>query len=195
MRKTFIISAFPACGKTYAAKYLSERGVNVLDSDSSKFSWITDENGNKVRNPRFIEEYIAHIKENIGKVDLILVSSHETVRLALQENHIGYIFVCPDVNLKEQWIGSCFLRGNTPEFCRNLADHWEEWINKKVGSSEKREVLTNDWGDVYLLELLDTIAEGAFHDKHRQENAFVTWSVLNKLEDKDAYGCNISNDY
>lgn len=195
MRETLIISAFPACGKTYAAKYLSERGVDVLDSDSSKFSWITDKNGNKVRNPRFIEEYIAHIKENIGKVDLILVSSHETVRLALQENHIGYIFVCPDVNLKEQWIGRCFLRGNTPEFCRNLAEHWEEWINKKVGSSEKREVLTNDWGDVYLLELLDTIAEGAFHDKHRQENAFVTWSVLNKLEDKDAYGCNISNDY
>lgn len=115
--------------------------------------------------------------------------------MALQENHIGYIFVCPDVNLKEQWIGRCFLRGNTPEFCRNLAEHWEEWINKKVGSSEKREVLTNDWGDVYLLELLDTIAEGAFHDKHRQENAFVTWLVLNKLEDKDAYGCNISNDY
>ena len=54
MRKTFIISAFPACGKTCAVKYLSERGVDVLDSDSSKFSWITDENGNKVRNPRFI---------------------------------------------------------------------------------------------------------------------------------------------
>ncbi len=24
MRKTLVISAFPACGKTYAAKYLSE---------------------------------------------------------------------------------------------------------------------------------------------------------------------------
>ncbi len=192
MRETLIISAFPACGKTYAAKYLSERGVDVLDSDSSKFNWITDENGNKVRNPRFVEEYISHIKENIGKVDLILVSSHETVRLALQENHIGYIFVCPDVNLKEQWIGRCFLRGNTPEFCGNLAEHWEEWINKKVGSSEKREVLSNIWGDVYLLELLDTIAGEAFHDKRRQENAFVTWSVLNKLEDKDAQSCNIS---
>lgn len=169
MRKTLVISAFPACGKTYAAKYLSERGVDVLDSDSSQFSWTTDENGNKVRNPRFAEEYIAHIKKNIGKVDLIFVSSHEEVRLALQENHIDYIFVCPDIKLKEQWIGRCFLRGNTTEFCRNLAEHWEEWINKKVGSSEKRETLARD----YLLEALSNMAWW-------QEDCFDVWAKLVK---------------
>ena len=32
MRETLVISAFPACGKTYAAKYLSEsERENLLD--------------------------------------------------------------------------------------------------------------------------------------------------------------------
>ena len=40
MKKTKIISAFPACGKTYAFEKLSENGYEILDSDSSKFSWM-----------------------------------------------------------------------------------------------------------------------------------------------------------
>ena len=37
---TKIISAFPACGKTYAFKKLNENGYKILDSDSSEFSWM-----------------------------------------------------------------------------------------------------------------------------------------------------------
>ena len=40
MKKTKIISAFPACGKTYAFEKLNENGYEILDSDSSKFSWM-----------------------------------------------------------------------------------------------------------------------------------------------------------
>lgn len=36
--KTKIISAFPACGKTYAFEKLKQKGYTMLDSDSSKFS-------------------------------------------------------------------------------------------------------------------------------------------------------------
>nr|WP_270249159.1 hypothetical protein [Coprococcus catus] len=35
---TKIISAFPACGKTYAFEKLKQKGYTMLDSDSSKFS-------------------------------------------------------------------------------------------------------------------------------------------------------------
>ena len=42
MKKTKIISAFPACGKTYAFKKLNEKGYKILDSDSSQFSWCYD---------------------------------------------------------------------------------------------------------------------------------------------------------
>ena len=40
LKKTKIISAFPACGKTYAFEKLNNKGCTILDSDSSRFSWI-----------------------------------------------------------------------------------------------------------------------------------------------------------
>ena len=40
---TKIISAFPGCGKTY---FHNNNKNTTLDSDSSHFSWIKDENGN-----------------------------------------------------------------------------------------------------------------------------------------------------
>ena len=36
-----IISAFPACGKTYAFEKMKNiKGLKALDSDSSQFSWM-----------------------------------------------------------------------------------------------------------------------------------------------------------
>lgn len=129
MKDTLIISAFPASGKTYATKYFSEKGVTVLDSDSSKFSWIINEKGEKVRNPNFVEDYMKHISENIGKVDCIFVSSHKEVREALKKLTDEFLVVYPDKCLKDEWIERCFLRGNSPEFCQKIADHWDEWID------------------------------------------------------------------
>ena len=85
---TKIISAFPACGKTYAYEKLNKKGYTILDSDSSQFSWCYeyDPNSDKIekhRNPEFPNNYIKHIKENIGKVDYIFVSSHKEVRDAM----------------------------------------------------------------------------------------------------------------
>ena len=42
--KTLVISAFPACGKSYATDKLIKKGYKVLDSDSSQFSWLKDIN-------------------------------------------------------------------------------------------------------------------------------------------------------
>ena len=43
--RTKIISAFPGTGKSV---YHQKHKETTLDSDSSNFSWIIDENGNKV---------------------------------------------------------------------------------------------------------------------------------------------------
>mgnify|MGYP000294488544 CR=1 FL=1 len=53
-RVTRIISAFPATGKSF---YFKHTGLEVLDSDSSLFSWSEPE----VRNPEFPQNYINHI--------------------------------------------------------------------------------------------------------------------------------------
>ena len=55
MKNTKVISAFPGTGKTYCYNKLKELGIEILDSDSSEFRWIKDENGNNTtkRNPDF----------------------------------------------------------------------------------------------------------------------------------------------
>lgn len=158
MKKTKIISAFPACGKTYAFEKLNENGYKILDSDSSKFSWMIEDNGIKVRNPEFPSNYIQHIKENIGKADYIFVSSHKEVRDALIENNIHFTLVYPDRNMKAEWIGRIFLRGSGEKFCQLIANNWDSWID------EMEEVECDKWilGDkesidkyYYLGELIE----------------------------------------
>ena len=127
MKNTKVISAFPACGKTYI--YENFKDKVFLDSDSSKFSWVFV-GDQKVRNPEFPQNYINHIKENIGKADYILVSSHEEVRRALEYANIDFYLVYPERQLKEEWIGRCFLRGSGEKFCQLIADNWNTWIDQ-----------------------------------------------------------------
>lgn len=134
MKDTKIISAFPACGKTYVFENFNDKVI--LDSDSSKFSWVMVAN-QKVRNPDFPQNYIRYIKENIGKADYILVSTHENVRRALEDAEIDFYLVYPDRNLKEEWIGRCFLRGNRENFCWLIADNWDNWIDQLEQDSKR----------------------------------------------------------
>lgn len=137
MKETKVVSAFPACGKTYCFKN-KEEGVVILDSDSSEFSWteyplinkdyMQGKKSIKFRNPDFPNNYIEHIKENIGKADYIFVSTHEEVRKALKDVGIKYCLVFPESSLKAEWVGRCFLRGSDERFCRLIADQWDEWI-------------------------------------------------------------------
>ncbi len=130
--KTVIISAFPACGKTYMTGTFSQySSEGILDSDSSKYSWILDEDGNStgVRNPDFPTNYIKHIKASMGKVAYILVSSHDEVRQALEDNGLTYVAVMPSPSLKAEWLGRCWLRGSPEGFLKLIESKWNEWTN------------------------------------------------------------------
>ena len=136
---TKIYSVFPACGKTWLYKHQEDYGLRILDSDSSQFNWMLkniDENGNvlrgmrRVRNPDFPNNYIKHIKENIGKYDYIFVSSHASVREALDEEGIDFTIVYPELSCKEEWIGRCFIREKNGESgCSAdlMYDNFDEW--------------------------------------------------------------------
>lgn len=151
-----IISAFPACGKsTYYkdwSQYSPENvwriknngeqvyqhfnpeipcGEKILDSDSSLFSWIYDENGNKTdkRNPEFPNNYIQHIKDHMETEDIIFVSSHKSVRDALKEAGIPYVLIYPRKDMKEEWIRRFKNRGNDEAFIKFQDEHWDEFID------------------------------------------------------------------
>jgi hypothetical protein len=125
--RTKIISAFPGVGKTY---YHNKHKDTTLDSDSSNFSWIKDENGNntKVRNPEFPQNYINHIKENIGKYEYIFVSSHKEVRDALLDNCLFFYLVYPDSLRKDEFIERYRKRGNDENFINLIEKNWDIWL-------------------------------------------------------------------
>ena len=132
IKETIVIAAFPGTGKSYCVKNEGDKFNGILDSDSSNFSWVKDSNGNNTteRNPDFPNNYIKHIKENIGKVEIIFVSSHKEVREALEREGIEYVLVYPNVFQKDDYIKRYKNRGNSEKFIRLLETNWEEWINE-----------------------------------------------------------------
>lgn len=127
--KTKIYSVFPACGKTWLYEHQEDYNLKILDSDSSQFNWI-HVNGLKERNPDFPANYIKHIKENIGKYDCIFVSSHASVREALDEEGIDFTIVYPEYSCKAEWVGRCFIREKNGESgcgAEAMYNNWEQW--------------------------------------------------------------------
>jgi hypothetical protein len=122
MKETKVISGFPGIGKSVLTK---QSNLTVLDSDSSQFSWI--EKG--VRNPDFPNNYMNHIKENIGKADYILVSSHDNVRQALKDNQIDYTIVYPSVDLKDEYMDRYAGRGNDEKFINFIGTNWDKFLS------------------------------------------------------------------
>lgn len=91
----------------------------------------------KVRNPEFPANYIKHIKEQMksGKYDFIFVSSHQSVREALRNENIEYTIVCPNINMKEEWLGRCYFRkleGKQLFPIQVLIDNWDTWIKQLI---------------------------------------------------------------
>ena len=152
-----IISAFPGCGKTTYYKQWSQYspenvwrsknngeqvyqhfnptvpvGDKILDSDSSLFSWIYDENGNKtdVRDPNFPNNYIQHIKDHLETEDIIFVSSHKIVRDALRENNIDYVLVYPDRDMYAEFKYRFDARGNSEDFINFILSNWHNFIDE-----------------------------------------------------------------
>ena len=116
-KDTLIVSAFQGCGKSHY--FRENRDKIVLDSDSSKFD-----------KSDFPANYIQHIKENRGKVDVIMVSSHKEVRDALVENGIAFTLVYPDISIKDEYIQRYIDRGSPESFINLLTKNWELWIDE-----------------------------------------------------------------
>lgn len=154
---TRIYSIFPACGKTWLYEHQEDYDLKILDSDSSEFSWVRV-NGVKERNPDFPNNYIKHIKENIGKYDCIFVSSHASVREALDKEGIDFTIVYPEQSCKAEWVGRCFIRerrgesGCNAEIMYNNFDKWiwecfETGIDHDEIVLQPREYLSNYFRD------------------------------------------------
>ena len=115
-KDTLVVSGFPGVGKTHL---FNNKEIDILDSDSSKFD-----------KSDFPSNYIRHIKENLGKVDVILVSSHKDVRDALHNESIDFTLVYPSRELKNEFIERYKNRGSNEKFIELVSNNWDSWINE-----------------------------------------------------------------
>lgn len=154
MKKTRVISAYPCCGKTWAYENLKDK-YSILDSDSSKFSWLFDDEGVNTheRNPDFPANYIQDIKDNIGKVDYIFVSTHLAVREALEKAGIDFVTVYPKDSAKEEWLERMKNRGNYASFIETQSRFWNERMGEIENEPHGSELFRLG-GNEYLSDLM-----------------------------------------
>ena len=127
-KKTIVISGFPGVGKTVLFNFPRLPNPPMfLDSDSSHFSWANQTE--KIRHPSWPNNYIQHIRENLGRVDAIFVSSHLEVRNALVSAGIEFILVYPGLEMKDEYIERYVKRGNASAFVDLLKQNYETWIH------------------------------------------------------------------
>lgn len=159
-KQTIVISGFPGIGKSN----LYDRGWDALDSDSSHFSWVKDSDGKntKERHPDFPNNYMEHIKNNLGKYDYIFVSSHENVRDALKENHINYFNVFPDYHLKYEYLKRYELRGSPEPFIELMDKQYDNFVKGMYKDTNLNKVILKEEGKyledaLYSLEKLNNL--------------------------------------
>jgi len=125
--EAIIVAGFPGIGKSW---FQNNSKYRVLDSDSSIFSWISK----GVRNPDFPENYIKHIKDNLSKADIILVSTHKDVRNALVAAGLFFNLVYPKDTkaIKQEYLIRYLTRGSSPEFIKMMDVNWGKFQEELV---------------------------------------------------------------
>ena len=142
---TKIVSGFPAIGKSYIAKRFP---TVVRDLESSDYHWLKDpktgdwkldEEGKKIPNPEWPNNYIQDIKvlERSGMYRSVMVSSHVLVRTEMAKAGIKYTNLLPENTpvMKNIILERCKFRNSPPEFIENLDKNWDEYINSLINDS------------------------------------------------------------
>jgi len=112
-------------------------GQKYISNDSPEFSWLrdadgtikTDANGAKIRHPDFPNNYMEHIRGNMGYADIIFVSSHDNVREALNKVSIPHVLVYPAAEMKDEMVKRYIDRGSPQSFVDLIKKNWDNFIN------------------------------------------------------------------
>lgn len=137
---TVVVSGFPGTGKSY----FTDKYDSVKDSDSSKFD-----------KEEFPQNYIDHIKGEMGKHKIIFISSHKEVRDALVKNDIPFTLVYPERSLKWEYLSRYKNRGSTDTFIQLVLDNWYHWMDE-LNSQEGCKHIVLDY-DEFMLDIQEKL--------------------------------------
>ena len=150
---TKIISGFPGVGKSHLGKR-SDNEIVVLDLESSDF-----------KGENRWEDYKNEIKNQIGKVDVLFVSSHKETRKILSELGLNFYLVYPDRSLKDEYLRRYAERGSSQEFIEMMDKNFDLFIdsieNEEVRCAKIKLTGENEYLDSFLnfMNFLDVLKE------------------------------------
>lgn len=119
-----VVSAFPATGKSY----LAERNSELVDSDSSLYSWEWRGPETRVRHSAWPGNYLEHIRANLADDRSVLCSTHEEVRGVLVKAGLSFVLVYPRADLRTEYIDRMRERGSPGGLIQVVADRWFSWM-------------------------------------------------------------------
>lgn len=144
-----IISAFPACGKTYIYNNQERLGLVVSDSDSSKYEKVS---GWEVT-------YVNDIMSKVEDYDYIFISQYPSVLKELNSRGVYFYCVTPNGSdniddktrqlIKQQWFGRFLLRDNS-----HIRSGFENWLNVLLENYDKWATPSNFDGLTNCKELI-----------------------------------------
>ncbi|MBQ7660024.1 MAG: hypothetical protein IJS26_04740 [Alphaproteobacteria bacterium] len=137
---TKIIAGFGGVGKTMLAK----KYKNVLDLESTPYKYLIENYekydaeavkgqsiAKKELNPDFPHNYVAAVKENIGKYDYILVWAHPEQSLPhLDKAGIDYEIFLPTREALDEYRQRFINRGNSEEYVNRVSS--KEGYDKRL---------------------------------------------------------------
>lgn len=166
MKNTLVICAYACCGKTYASEHMKDYDIldvnfcgfktirrlpNEEEIEEERKRWKSSSHLAPVEvylkqfkqqiiyldNPDFSNNYINYIKENIGKVDVIIVDSDIKVRQLLNEAKIKFVTVYPWSSCLQEWIGRMYLCDYSDFIIRNRINGWHHEMKYKEPLGDK----------------------------------------------------------
>lgn len=123
-----VVAGFPGIGKTTMCGD-KEKGKYLVDSDSSSYSWIVKD-GEKVRNPNFVQDYCEHILEEIRNKKIVLCSTHYQILEHLVKLGQNLTVVIPSKDRKEEFLEIYTRRGDV--FKDAVMENWDKWLDDLV---------------------------------------------------------------
>ena len=132
-KRTMIVAAFPACGKTYLTKNQESLRFQTIYGERN-LSFTDLDTGYTDKEVGWEKKYVDSMLKLIGSVDFIFTGQREAVLKELAARGIKYVTVTPYNSygmpwkeqqiIKNQWFGRFVLRDNSH------IDNIEEWFRK-----------------------------------------------------------------
>jgi hypothetical protein len=168
---TMVISAFPACGKTYLAKNQEALLFNDL-GNRKKFTFEDIDSSRYARTPGWETIYADDIEKAIGTVDFIFIARYDEILNELNNRSIPFVVVAPDNSeyitekerqiIKQQWFGRFLLRDNShigdfSGWMRQMIANYDEWTSEENLCRHKPVTFMLLKSDQYISDIIETL--------------------------------------